>query len=204
VGQRSAQRFYQTNPHRKRYEQVGLSGLTPAERKSYSLTNLIIPVYQDKVPLSNKAEREFWKTVNKEALPIRHLRKDYDWGKDRTGRDIASYKFDELNQRTIKQSRLAAQKILHEQFLVRRDLAKRTGVELPEDVVAEEKARRKTMSSLRSDLYGEQTGTLAQDPTWDDVIPIPLDEPEGALAQIAYPEDYAEGRAVAVPENMAS
>lgn len=60
------------------------------------------------------------------------------------------------------------------------------------------------MSSLRRDLYGEQTGTLAQDPTWDDVIPIPLDEPEGALAQIAYPEDYAEGRTVALSEHIGS
>ena len=37
------------------------------------------------------------------------------------------------------------------------------------------------------------SGSLAQDPTWDDVIPIPQNEAEGALAQIAYPEDYAEG-----------
>lgn len=48
------------------------------------------------------------------------------------------------------------------------------------------------MAALRRDLYGEQTGTLAKDPLWDDVIPIPQDEPEGALARIAYPDSYAE------------
>lgn len=50
------------------------------------------------------------------------------------------------------------------------------------------------MANLKRDLYGEFTGSLAKDPLWDDVIPIPQDEPEGALAQIAYPDDYAEGR----------
>ena len=49
------------------------------------------------------------------------------------------------------------------------------------------------MANLRRDLYGEMAGSLAQDPEWDDVIPIPQDEPEDALAKIAYPEDYAEG-----------
>ncbi|KAK1718388.1 farnesyltransferase [Colletotrichum lupini] len=35
-------------------------------------------------------------------------------------------------------------------------------------------------------------GPYATDPEWDDVMPIPAEEPEGALATIAYPEDYAE------------
>lgn len=52
------------------------------------------------------------------------------------------------------------------------------------------------MAALKRDLYGEITGSLAQDPDWDDVIPIPQNEPEGALAQIAYPDDYAEGTSV--------
>lgn len=48
------------------------------------------------------------------------------------------------------------------------------------------------MAALRGELYGERTGTYASDPEWDDVTPVALEEPEGALAAIAYPDDYAE------------
>lgn len=50
------------------------------------------------------------------------------------------------------------------------------------------------MATLNRELYGEIAGTLASDPEWDDVIPIAHDEPEDAVARIAYPDDYAEGR----------
>lgn len=83
--------------------------------------------------------------------------------------------------------------LFHRQFLTNRDVARRDGKEIPAETVEEEKTRRKNMAELRRELYGEQTGSLAQDPLWDDVIPIPQNEPEGALAQIAYPDDYAEG-----------
>ncbi|KAI0472107.1 farnesyltransferase, partial [Xylariaceae sp. FL0804] len=49
------------------------------------------------------------------------------------------------------------------------------------------------MATLQADLYGgDKMGLYATDPDWDDVVPIPQIEPEGALAAIAYPEDYAE------------
>lgn len=48
------------------------------------------------------------------------------------------------------------------------------------------------MAALRSDLYGTRAGAYATDPTWDDVVPVALSEPDGALAAIAYPDDYAE------------
>ncbi|CAJ2507465.1 Uu.00g086510.m01.CDS01 [Anthostomella pinea] len=38
-----------------------------------------------------------------------------------------------------------------------------------------------------------ESNTYSANPQWDDVTPIPQVEPEGALAAIAYPEDYAEG-----------
>lgn len=49
------------------------------------------------------------------------------------------------------------------------------------------------MASLLSELYGKSSNPYAEDPEWDDVVPIPQDEPEGALSVIAYAEDYAEG-----------
>lgn len=59
--------------------------------------------------------------------------------------------------------------------------------------VDEERDRRGEMDALRRELYGVKTGTYAQDPEWDGVIPVELEEQEGELAAIAYPEDYAEG-----------
>lgn len=62
----------------------------------------------------------------------------------------------------------------------------------PDDIQAE-RQRRADIAVLRMELYGQRTGgAYAQDPDWDDVVPIALDEPEGALAAIAYPEAYAE------------
>ncbi|KAJ4141937.1 CAAX geranylgeranyltransferase alpha subunit [Fusarium falciforme] len=99
VSQRSEQRFFQTNPIEKRRQQVGLASLSPAEKKTFTHTNLILPVANRRVPLSNRSEREFWKFVTKEGLPIRRLPRDYAWGKDRSGRDIGTYSPDELEQR---------------------------------------------------------------------------------------------------------
>ncbi|KAH7264484.1 hypothetical protein B0J15DRAFT_490927 [Fusarium solani] len=189
VSQRSEQRFFQTNPIEQRRQQVGLASLSPAEKKTFTHTNLILPVANRRVPLSNRSERDFWKFVTKEGLPIRRLPRDYAWGKDRSGRDIGTYSPDELEQRGLKHAKLTSLQIQHRQFLKKREIA---GGEVSEEEVAKEKTRRKAMAALKRDLYGEITGALAQDPEWDDVIPIPQNEPEDALAQIAYPDDYAE------------
>jgi hypothetical protein len=51
------------------------------------------------------------------------------------------------------------------------------------------------MAVLKPELYGVREGSrLAEDPEWEDVVPIAHQEPEGALAAIAYPEEYAEGK----------
>ncbi|KAF7552019.1 hypothetical protein G7046_g7553 [Stylonectria norvegica] len=192
VGQRSQLRFFQTNPLEKRRQDVGLPGLTALEKKTYAHANLILPVAQRRVPLSNKTEREFWKQVTKEGLPIRHLPRNYNWGEDKTGRDIATYQLDEFEQRTLKHARLTALNILHRHFLNLRERAAKQGNTVSEEDTEEEKKRRKAMAALKRDLYGDLTGPLAQDPEWDDVMPISQDEPEGALAQIAYPDEYAE------------
>ena len=132
--------------------------------------------------------------VTKEGLPIRRLPRKYDWGVDRTGRDISSYKLEEFEQRNLKHAKLIGLNLEHSHFLRTREIALKKGTDLPKEKIEEEKKRRTTMAALKRDLYGEITGTLAKDPEWDDVIPIPQDEPEGALAQIAYPDEYAEGK----------
>lgn len=92
----------------------------------------------------------------------------------------------------MKHAKLTSLQIQHRQFLKKREKQ----LEVTTEEIAAEKTRRKAMAALKRDLYGEITGSLAQDPEWDDVIPIPQNEPEGALAQIAYPDDYAEGTSV--------
>lgn len=75
-------------------------------------------------------------------------------------------------------------------------------VVVTEQEVIEEKRRRKEMAALRKEvLYGGvgSLGKLAGDPEWDDVVPVVLEEPEGALAAIAYPADYAEGECFPAP-----
>jgi protein farnesyltransferase/geranylgeranyltransferase type-1 subunit alpha len=161
--------------------------------KIYSHTNLIKPVSQGKVSLSIKAEREFWKFVNKEKLPERHVRDSYDWGKDKNGKDIASYTIEEFNERKVKQARYRALSLFSRQFGHLRDQAKREGTELTETQFEEERTRRREMAAMKKDLYGELTAKLVQDPVYDDIIPIPMEEPENALARIAYPDFYAEG-----------
>lgn len=59
--------------------------------------------------------------------------------------------------------------------------------------IDEEKVRRSKMAALKKELYGEINGKLAGSVEWEDVVPIPHEEPEGALAAIAYPAEYAEG-----------
>lgn len=193
LNDRSAQRFYLTNPIEQRFEEAGIPGLTAAEKKTYTYTKLIQPIADHKIPLSNKAEREYWKQVTKDGLPIRRLRKGYSWGKDRSGREIGAYKLEDFEQHSAKQAQLAALDILHRQFLSKRRRALASGGELSDREVEEEKIRRKDMAAVNKDLYGEITGSLSNNPEWDDVIPIPHTEPEDALAKIAYPDDYAEG-----------
>ncbi|KAJ6781029.1 hypothetical protein PWT90_04931 [Aphanocladium album] len=201
VAERTQQRFHATNPLAARVRSAGLAALTPAEKKTFVYSQLLQPVAQQRIPLSNKAEREFWKTIAKEGLPIRRLRDDYAWGADKSGRDVGTYSVAEHEARSLKQARLTALRLLSQQFCTKRDLAvaaKRAGREekAPQEVTEEEvdaeKTRRKEMAALRRELYGEIAGALASDPEWDDVIPILHEEPEDAVARIAYPDDYAE------------
>ncbi|KAL2266414.1 hypothetical protein VTJ83DRAFT_5766 [Remersonia thermophila] len=65
--------------------------------------------------------------------------------------------------------------------------------------VVEDKRRRLEIAALRRDMAAHGSGPasraagkIASNPDWDDVVPVVLEEPAGALASIAYPADYAE------------
>lgn len=84
------------------------------------------------------------------------------------------------------------------------DPVTREKVVVTEREFEEEKGRREEMAQLRKDLYGEKGGLrmsakFGLDPEWDDVVPVPHEESEIALAAIAYPAEYAEGMVLPSP-----
>ena len=85
------------------------------------------------VYLTTKAEREFWKQVNRESPPIRRFDRHntekgasvvYDWGKDKNGRDVGEYPLEQFAARAAKQAQLTALGVLHRRFLQRREFAR--------------------------------------------------------------------------------
>lgn len=153
--------------------------------------------------LGTKPQREVWKAVNEASLPLRALpTSQRTWGKDRFGADLGDYPPEQFAVRSERTLQLAALEVQHWAFLEKRERerGKWRLDSKSEDIFAvtpeeieEEKLRRKEIASLRMELYGQRSGTYSADPMWDDVIPMPVEDSEGALAAIAYPEEYAEG-----------
>lgn len=152
--------------------------------------------------LGPKALRELWRHANEASLPVRSLKsKATFWGTDRTGQDLGAYPIARFEDRTAKAITLTTLEVASRSFREAKDCAgkelldpvTKEKVVVTEKEYQEEKARRKEMAALKMELYGQGMGKFAQNPEWDDVEPIPQDEPEKALAAIAYPTDYAEG-----------
>lgn len=207
ANERTQQRIEATNPPVS--VSVGLSSLTTAE-KTVWVNSQFARSQALRSKLGTKAQRDLWRQVNEASLPVRTLKpaptktQQHVWGTDKSGRDAGAHPIPQFDERTEKRTRLTGLIAASKAFEQHRDRARRgvpdpaTGdktVLLEADVEAE-RARRKEMAALRADLYGERTtgggGTYAGDPEWDDVTPVALEEPEGALAAIAYPDDYAE------------
>jgi protein farnesyltransferase/geranylgeranyltransferase type-1 subunit alpha len=197
-------RYWATNPHETKFQELGLHGMTPADRQAYINSDYIKPGAADR--LSKKAQKELWRQANDANLPLRKLPKPvpFQYGRDRHGRDVGDYPLAEYERYKAKRDRLADLQSESLEFRVARGrkddqlVDTDTGQPIPNDsfsdqkLLDDEKARRKEMSQIKSELYGEKMGPYAMDPEWDDITPIPQVEPEGALAAIAYPEDYAE------------
>ncbi|KAK3945189.1 hypothetical protein QBC46DRAFT_360711 [Diplogelasinospora grovesii] len=200
---------------------LGIAGLSREEQIGWLYSRFALslssPAATRRLPLGQKAQKELWRHVNESAnLPIRAVKKkwrtpstakplpgaqgnnsgfSWGWGIDRNGHDVGELpleKFQERCEKRIKERR-------HREDTQRVDTEKETDSHPsnPNDILTEtdeqeEMQRRREMASLRRELYGEITGTLTQSPEWDDVVPMPHDEPEAALATIAYPDDYDE------------
>ncbi|EJT76328.1 hypothetical protein GGTG_06248 [Gaeumannomyces tritici R3-111a-1] len=216
VSERSRQRYEAANPLDEAIRKVGISGLTPEQRQTWANIKYVRDTLADSSSgssssgghgsgsrkggqLGNKAQREIWRSFNESGLPLRALRRPTRWGSA-----VGELSPDQFRARADRRLRLTALQVEHRAFLDKRERAAAAAASTTADAadppptalleaeIDEEKRRRKEMARLRQELYGEMTGSLASDPAWDDVVPIPLVEPEGALASINYSDDYAE------------
>ncbi|KAJ8130888.1 hypothetical protein O1611_g2744 [Lasiodiplodia mahajangana] len=195
------QRYWSTNPLHKIVEEQGFAKLSPADKRTYLNLELVRnPGQVDK--LSKKGQRELWKQLSDANIPLRGTPRPRDdqWGYDKNGRNIGDYTLEEYGVYEQKKSRISELHLESTFFKVNRERSdlktknEATGeiYTLTKDDIEAEKARRQEMAGLRNELYGVKPNSYAQDPDWDDVVPIPQEEPEGALSAIAYADDYAE------------
>ncbi len=123
------------------------------------------------VPLERKGGEELGKDWNGRALGTLSPREFAEW---------------EKRDREVRGLRRES-----EQFIERREALSRQGKgqSISEGEVEDERNRRKLIGGLT----GKKMGRYEGNPEWDDVAPIPQDDGEGALAAIAYTDEYAEG-----------
>ncbi|KAI0490877.1 putative geranylgeranyltransferase type I alpha subunit [Xylaria cf. heliscus] len=198
------QRYWSTNPIHKTVEEQGFTSLSPTDRRTHLNLELVRRPAQVK-QLSKKGQRELWKQLSEANVPLRcgPRPRDDQWGRDKNGRDIGDYTPEEYAAYKRKEARISDLSLDSFLFESNRERAHwktenpTTGeiYVLTEDDIKAEKERRQEMAALRNELYGVKPDPYANDPEWDDVVPIPQDEPDGALAAIAYAEDYAEAMA---------
>ena len=147
-----------------------------------------------------KTVKEVWKAVGEGSVALRVAREGYyslEGGKDK-GVSVEGFE-----ERLRGKWRLSSLEVESRRFRVRREQARRgdSSAVATDGEIEEEKQRRREMAHLRKELYGGgvgKEGRLAMDPEWDDVEPVVLEEPEGALAAIQYSSDYAEGELLCV------
>ncbi|XDG01751.1 hypothetical protein ABKA04_001366 [Annulohypoxylon sp. FPYF3050] len=198
--------YYDTNPYQKAYEQLGLDGMTPADRQAYLNQEYLKPGLAK--TLSNKAQKELWKQLNEANVPLRSLSRprENQWGRDKNGRDIGDYTVEEYKVYHAKERRLLL--LSQESWFFRRKHSRARYADqfplnetekhlvLTEEDIEAERTRKKEMAQLKQELYGVRSNRYAEDPDWDDVVPIPQEDTEGALAAIAYPDEYAEAMSI--------
>ncbi|KAJ4423507.1 CAAX geranylgeranyltransferase alpha subunit [Gnomoniopsis sp. IMI 355080] len=200
LNERTARVHAQGHPYAATLKTDGPSGLSQADRALWA------NAYFARSPallkrLTNKSQKDVWKSVNEAGnLPLRAIQSPKSWGRDRFGADLGEYSPEQFAKRSERAVQLAALEVQHRAFLEKRerergkwiDYKTKGPVTVTPEEIDEEKLRRKEIASLRMELYGERSGAYGTDPEWDDIVPMPVEDGEGALAAIAYPEDYAE------------
>ncbi|KAK0728140.1 protein farnesyltransferase [Lasiosphaeria miniovina] len=203
INERSQRRVDECQPYEAARQKAGLRGLSQAEQFGWVSARFARSDAAARSRLGPKSQRELWRYVNDASLPVRVLKKKLvsnPWGVDRNGRDIGSYSPAQFDDRAAKRINLTVLAAASQAFRDCRERTKKIALDdqqnpdvATDSEVQEERERRREMAKLRKELYGDKMpGKLAQDPEWDDVLPIPHEEPEGSLAAISYPDDYAE------------
>ena len=138
-------------------------------------------------------QQEFWKAVQQQKIPT-PLTKPGDLGKDSRGVDLGTYTPAEYQTYCERESKLDGLREKSAWFRRERRALKlgQEGTErkVTDEEIEQERIRRRDIEYLQ----GKSMGRYEADPVWDDVVPIPQDDGEGALAAIAYTDEYAEGR----------
>lgn len=171
-------------------ETKGLSGMTAGEKTAYTYSRFLETGAWKS--LSEAQQKEFWKAVKEQKIP-EPLPKPRPLGKDRRGRELETYTPEEYRAYRQREAELGIFERESDEFRIRRE---RLRSEKREDDISgeieEERNRRIVIGKLRGRAMGKYEGN----PVWDDVVPIPQDDGEGALAQIAYTDEYAEGMSI--------
>ena len=174
--------YLASRPYQVLKDTKGLSGMTASEKAVSANYRFLDTGAWKAWPAAQ--QKEFWKAVEQQKIPI-PLPEPRDLGKDFLGRDLATYTPLEYNLYEQRQRQLWG---LREESRRFQDKARSKSKEGEDQIPVERQRRRKI-----GELQGKTMGRYEGDPIWDDVVPIPQEDGEGALAAIAYTDEYAEG-----------
>lgn len=182
--------YHASRPYLHLAETKGFSSLTSKEKTGYAYSIfLLTEVWRS---WSAPQQKEFWDTIKdlKIPAPQKQVR---ELGKDSQGKDLGSYSVEDFAKWEKRQLDLRKLREKSERFRERYKAWKGKGEfgkgENFETEIEEERSRRKFIGHL----LGKKMTRYEGDPEWDDVVPMPQDDGEGALAAIAYTDEYVEG-----------
>ncbi|KAL2068698.1 hypothetical protein VTL71DRAFT_15036 [Oculimacula yallundae] len=171
--------YLASRPYQVLKETKGFSKLTASEKSAYA--NSILLETGAWKTWASPQQKEFWKLVEQQKIPI-PLPKPQSLGKDPRGLDLGSYTPAEYRLYERRERDLRALREKSRRFRAKQEQG------WSEEEVEEERNRRKLLGNLQ----GRKMGIYERDPEWDDVIPLAQDDGEGALAAIAYTDEYSE------------
>ncbi|KAL3428301.1 farnesyltransferase alpha subunit ram2 [Phlyctema vagabunda] len=194
--------YLESRPYEQLLEKKGYANFTEAEKTKYTYFHWIDTGVWKHWPRDE--QKELWAAVQKEKIPI-PLPPPRDLGKDSKGREIGSYtipEYEEYERQCVELEILKLQSARWTQLNIEGQ-TRFPDIDTEEDIEVERKRRARI-----AQLSGKKMGKYEIDPVWADVIPIPQEDGEGALAQIAYTDEYAEAmgylRAVMASEEHSS
>ncbi|KAK6585819.1 hypothetical protein PZA11_000876 [Diplocarpon coronariae] len=173
--------YLASRPYQVRRDSEGFTQLAARDKQRYAHAVLLeTGAWQT---WARPQQEDFWRLVEQQQIPI-PLPKPRSLGQDGRGSALgsytpAAYRLWERRERASRAVREAS-----DEFRSRRVAGEGAAAGEAE----EERARRRLLGNLR----GRKMGLYEGDPDWDDVVPLAQDDGAGALAAIAYTDEYAE------------